>query len=295
MKRGERRLMIDTIQMGFIYLIVFLATAMISGFLVGVGRFLFSRYQSRYVQSMSRTLETMFIFLNPKRVMNISIVIMFLAFLVTLIMTRMNLLVSAIMGVVGLLVPRIVLNYYMKKRRKTFEAQFVQGLEYLSSSVRAGLSLVQALEALVENSAPPLSQEFDLLLREYRIGIPLNEAMQSLARRVNSDELNLMVYSVIITRELGGDVSEIFEHLADVIRERHRVMERIDTLTAQGRLQAMVCGAIPFFLYGLLFLWQPEFVQPLFETRVGQIAIYAVCLFQVIVILMVRRLMNIKI
>jgi tight adherence protein B len=244
---------------------------------------------------MSKALETMFIFLNPKRIMNISLVAMFLVFLLTLILTRMNLLVAVIMGVVGLLVPRILLNQYIKKRKRTFENQFVQGLEYLSSSVRAGLSLVQALESLVENSTPPLSQEFDLLLREYRIGIPLNEALQNLARRLGSDELNLMVYSVIITRELGGDVSEIFEHLAEVIRERHRVMERIETLTAQGRLQAMVCGAVPFFLYGILFLWQPEYIRPLFDTRMGRIAIYGVCLLQVGVILMVRKLISIKI
>ena len=287
--------MIEALKLGFIYLILFLAVSMTSTFLISIGRVIFQRYQSRYVQNMSKTLETMFIFLNPKRVMNISIVIMFLVFMITLIITRMNLLVSVIMGAVGLLVPRILLNYYMKKRKNTFEAQFVQGLEFLSSSVRAGLSLVQALESLVENTMPPLSQEFDLLLREYRIGIPLNEALQNLSRRVKSDELNLMVYSVIITRELGGDISEIFEHLADVIRERHRVMERIETLTAQGRLQAMVCGAIPFLLYGLLFMWQPEFIKPLFETKVGQVAIYAVCLFQVIVILLVRRLINIKI
>ena len=138
-------------------------------------------------------------------------------------------------------------------------------------------------------------KEFDLLLREYRIGIPLNEALQNLAKRVESDELDLMVFSVIITRELGGDVSEIFEHLAMVIRERHRVMERIDTLTAQGRLQAMVCGAIPFFLYGLLFYWQPDYVMPLFETFAGKIAIYVVVLLQVFVIILVRKLINIKI
>jgi tight adherence protein B len=154
---------------------------------------------------------------------------------------------------------------------------------------------VQALESLVDNSTPPLSQEFDLLLREYRIGIPLNEALQNLARRVESEELNLMVFSTIITRELGGDISEIFDHLAEVIRARHRVMERVDTLTAQGRLQAMVCGAIPFILYGILFLWQPEYIQPLFTSNVGKIAIYAVVLFQVLVILIVRRLVNIRV
>jgi tight adherence protein B len=287
--------MTDSIQLGLIYLVVFIAVTMTASFLTGAGRVVFQHYQNRYVQNMSKTLETMFIFLNPKRIMNISIVAMFLAFLITLIVSRMNLFVSVTMGFVGLLVPRILLNQYMKKRKKTFERQFVQGLESLSSSVRAGLSLVQALESLVENSTPPLSQEFDLLLREYRIGIPLNEALQNLARRVRSDELNLMVYSVIITRELGGDVSEIFEHLAEVIRERHRVMERIETLTAQGRLQAVVCGAIPFFLYGLLFMWQPEFIRPLFQTKVGKIAIYAVCLLQVIVVLLVRKLISIRI
>lgn len=287
--------MTETLYIGFLYIVVFVTVALVSTFLMSVGRILFESYQNRYVNSMSKSLETMFIFLNPKRIMNISIVAMLLVFLATLIVTRMNLLVSMILAMVGLLVPRILLNYYMRKRKKTFESQFVQGLEYLASSVRAGLSLVQAFESLVENSNPPLSQEFDLLLREYRIGIPLNEGLQNLARRVESDELNLMIYSVIVTRELGGDVSEIFDHLAEVIRERHRVMERIDTLTAQGRLQALVCGTIPFFLYAILFVWQPQFTAPLFETKMGRIAIYLVCLLQVVVILLVRRLINIKI
>ena len=104
-----------------------------------------------------------------------------------------------------------------------------------------------------------------------------------------------MVFSTIITRELGGDISEIFDHLADVIRSRHRVMERVDTLTSQGRLQAMVCGAIPFILYGILFLWQPEHMDPLFNSTVGRVAIYAVVLLQVMVILTVRRIVAIRI
>jgi tight adherence protein B len=285
----------DALYLTFLYVVIFLAVSMISTFTIGTGRVLLQHYQNRYLQNMSRSLETMFIFMNPKRIMNISIVMMFAAFLLTLVVTRLNLLVSSIMAVVGLLVPRILLSYYMKKRKRTFELQFVQGLDYMSSSVRAGLSLVQAIESLVENSLPPLSQEFDLLLREYRIGIPLNEALQNVSKRVESDELNLMVFSVIITRELGGDVSEIFDHLADVIRERHRVMERVDTLTAQGRLQAMVCGSIPFFLYGLLFYWQPAYITPLFETAAGKVAIYGVVLLQVVVIILVRKLINIKI
>lgn len=278
-----------------IFIITFMTVAILANFVAGAGRALFRYYQSRYLQSVSRTLETMFIFLNPRRILNVSILIMCVVFVFTLTITRLNVVLSVIMALVGLLVPRILLSYYVRKRRRTFELQFVQGLDFLSSSMKAGLSFVQALESLVENSTPPLSQEFDLLLREYRIGIPLNEALQNLARRVESEELNLMVFSTIITRELGGDISEIFDHLAEVIRSRHRVMERLDTLTAQGRLQAIVCGAIPFALYGILFLWQPGYVQPLFDTNVGRVAVYAVVLFQVMVILIVRRIVNIKI
>ncbi len=284
-----------TVYLALIYIVTFLTVAFVANFLAGAGRVLFRYYQGRYLQSVSRTLETMFIFLNPRRILNVSILIMCMVFLFTLIVTRLNIVMSVIMALVGLLVPRILLNYYMRKRRRTFELQFVQGLDYLSSSLKAGLSFVQALESLVENSTPPLSQEFDLLLREYRIGIPLNEALQNLARRVDSEELNLMVFSTIITRELGGDISEIFDHLAEVIRARHRVMERIDTLTAQGRLQAMICGAIPFLLFGILYFWQPEPVQPLFSTGIGRVAIYAVVLFQVTVILIVRQMVNIKV
>jgi len=278
-----------------IYIVTFLTVAIVANFVAGAGRALFRYYQSRYLQSVSRTLETMFIFLNPRRILNVSILIMCLVFMFTLTITRLNIVLSVIMALVGLLVPRILLSYYVRKRRRTFELQFVQGLDFLSSSMKAGLSFVQALESLVENSTPPLSQEFDLLLREYRIGIPLNEALQNLARRVESEELNLMVFSTIITRELGGDISEIFDHLADVIRSRHKVMERVETLTAQGRMQAIVCGAIPFALYGLLFVWQPDYIQPLFTSTVGKVAIYAVVLFQVLVILIVRKLVNIRI
>lgn len=284
-----------TIYLMLVYFTVFVSVAFVSTFLMSTGRTLFQFYQSRYLQSVNRTLETMFIFLNPRRILNVSVLIMCGVFLVTLAITRLNIVASVVMAVIGLLVPRLLLQYSIRKRRKVFEDQFVQGLEYLSSSVKAGLSLVQAIESLVENSSPPLSQEFDLLLREYRIGIPLNEALQNLARRVDSEELNLMVFSTIITRELGGDISEIFDHLAEVIRARHRVMDRIDTLTAQGRLQAMVCGAIPFVLYGILFLWQPDYLSPLFDTFAGRIAIYVVILFQVLVIFIVRRLVNIRV
>ena len=287
--------MTGTIYLLLLYLTVFVSVAMVATFLMGMGRLFFRYYQSKYLQNVSRTLETMFIFLNPKRILNISFVVMVLVFLVSLVVTRLNVTLSTIMAVVGLLVPRVLLHYYMKKRKKTFELQFVQGLDYLAASMKAGLSLVQSMESLVENTAPPLSQEFDLLLREYRIGIPLNEALENFARRVESEELNLMVFSVIITRELGGDISEIFEHLADVIRSRHRVLDRVDTLTAQGRLQAMICGAIPFILYGILFLWQPEHIQPLFDSFAGRIGIYAVVLFQVLVVIIVRRMVNIKI
>ena len=287
--------MSKTIFLMLVYFTVFVSVAFISTFLLSSGRSIFQSYQSRYLRSVSRTLETMFIFLNPKRVLNISMLMMCVVFAVTLVVSDLNVVVSIIMAFIGLLVPRLLLNYSIKKRRKQFEEQFVQGLEYLSSSTRAGLSLLQAVESLVVNSNPPLSQEFDLLLREYRIGIPLNEALQNLARRVDSEELNLMVFSTIITRELGGDISEIFDHLAEVIRSRHRVMDRIDTLTSQGRLQAMVCGGIPFFLYGVLFLWQPEYLKPLFDTFAGRIGVYAVILFQIMVILIVRRMVNIKI
>jgi tight adherence protein B len=287
--------MSKTIFLMLVYFTVFVSVAFISTFLLSSGRSIFQSYQTRYLRSVSRTLETMFIFLNPKRVLNISMLMMCVVFAVTLVVSDLNVVVSIIMAFIGLLVPRLLLNYSIKKRRKQFEEQFVQGLEYLSSSTRAGLSLLQAVESLVVNSNPPLSQEFDLLLREYRIGIPLNEALQNLARRVDSEELNLMVFSTIITRELGGDISEIFDHLAEVIRSRHRVMDRIDTLTSQGRLQAMVCGGIPFFLYGVLFLWQPEYLKPLFDTFAGRIGVYAVILFQIMVILIVRRMVNIKI
>jgi len=281
--------------LGFIYLVVFITIALFANLLMSVGRVLFRYFQQMYLQSLNKNLENMFIFMSPTRILNISLMCMSLMFILTLVVTKINVTASVIMGAIGLLIPRIFIFRYMHKRKKSFDVQLVQGLEFLASSMKAGLSFIQALENLVENSMPPLSQEFDLLLREYRIGVPLNEALQNLARRVESEEINLMVFSTIITRELGGDISLIFENLAEVIRARQSVVERIETLTAQGKLQAMVCGAIPFLLYGILYIWKPELFATLVDNPVGRLGLYAVLFLQVTVVIIIRRMVDIDI
>ena len=278
-----------------LYLVVFIAVAIFTNFMFGMGRIFYRYFQGMYLESLNKNLENMFIFMNPTRILNISLMIMSLLFLGTLVATEFNFTISLGMALIGLLLPRILILRYMGKRKKQFETQLVQGLEFLSTSMKAGLSLIQALESLVENSVPPLSQEFDLVLREYRIGVPLNEAMQNLARRIESEEINLMVFSTIITRELGGDISEVFENLADVIRKRSSVMERIETLTAQGKLQALICGLIPFLLYGFIWAWKPEFIQTLLNSALGKYALIVVAILQMIVLVAVRRMVDIRV
>ncbi len=287
--------MSNAIYLGFIYLVVFLTIALFANLLISIGRVLFNYFQQIYLESLNKNLENMFIFMSPTRILNISLMCMSLMFLLTLVVTKVNITAAVAMGIVGLLLPRIFIFRYMQKRKKSFDVQLVQGLEFLASSMKAGLSFIQALESLVENSMPPLSQEFDLLLREYRIGVPLNESLQNLARRVESEEINLMVFSTIITRELGGDISLIFENLAEVIRARQAVVDRIETLTAQGKLQAMVCGAIPFLLYGVLYLWKPELFATLVDNPSGRLGLYAVIFLQVTVVIIIRKLVDIEI
>ena len=168
-------------------------------------------------------------------------------------------------AVVGFMLPRFWLNRRRAARLRAFNGQLADTITLIANALRAGSSFLQAVELVVRETRPPISTEFGRVIREVNLGLPFDQALENMLRRVRSDDLELMVTAISIQHQVGGNLAEILDSIAFTIRERVRIKGEIRTLTAQQRLSGYVVGFLPFGLTGILFLIAPTFMQPMFR------------------------------
>jgi tight adherence protein B len=200
-----------------------------------------------------------------------------------------------IMAFIGFKAPRWIVDFLVERRIKAYSLQMVDALQLLSNGVRAGLSVPQAIGMIVEEMPAPISQEFNILLQQNRIGMPLEECFENLAKRVPLEDNDMFVSAVNILRETGGNLAETFDTIVDVIRERVRLQQKVDTFTAQGMFQGMTIGAMPYLLGIVYFLQDPNSITPLFTTPIGLVMLFAAVLFDIAGIYVIMKIVKIKI
>ncbi len=149
---------------------------------------------------------------------------------------------AIIFAVIGWRLPKPLVRILIKKRIKAYQGQMIDGLTLLANGIRAGLSVPQALGMVVDEMPKPISQEFNVILQQNRVGVPLEECFENLAKRVPIEDNDMFVSSVNILRETGGNLAETFDTIISVIRERIRLQQKIDTYIAQGMIQAPRCA-----------------------------------------------------
>jgi tight adherence protein B len=171
--------------------------------------------------------------------------------------------VLAIGFAVGAIAPRIWLNFRKGSRLKQFNSQLPDTITLIANALRAGSSFLQAIELVVRESRPPISTEFGRVIREVNLGLPFEQALENMVRRVKSDDLELMATAISIQHTVGGNLAEILDSIAYTIRERVRIKGEIRTLTAQQRMSGYVVGFLPIALAGFLFLVAPKFFDPM--------------------------------
>jgi tight adherence protein B len=167
--------------------------------------------------------------------------------------------------VFGYWVPRFWLKRRKGKRLKAFNSGLADTIMLLANSLRAGSSFLQAVEMIVREAQPPISTEFARVIREVNLGLPLDDALANLQRRVRSDDLDLMTTAIAIHHTVGGNLAEILDSIAYTIRERVRIKGEIKTLTAQQRMSGYVVGFLPIALVILLSVIAPSFMEPMLQ------------------------------
>jgi tight adherence protein B len=202
---------------------------------------------------------------------------------------------AGIFALAFLQIPKGVLALIKRRRVKRFEAQLADGLVMASNGLRAGFSLLQALDLTAAKSQAPLSQEFGLILKEHRLGADLNEALRHLAQRMPTPDTHIFVNSVSILRETGGNLTEIFDTLAETIQERKQIQTKIKTMTAEGETQAYFLAALPIVLGFILYQMNQESMTLFFTTFGGWLMLMLMGLMEVIGITMMLKIVRVKV
>ncbi len=179
--------------------------------------------------------------------------------------------VAGVLGFVAYKLPGVIANRMLKIRVEKFDRQLVDALNLMSNAVKSGLSFLQVVQVIEREMPKPISDEFAMVLKENRVGINLNDALLNMTKRVPSDDLFMIVNTVVTLSQQGGNLSEAFETIAKTIRERRRIHERIKTLSQAAVTQGTLLSIIPLVQLGMQFYIQPQSAKLLLTTPLGQV------------------------
>ena len=254
----------------------------------------YSQIQKRQADAMAKQLHQMFIFTEKRHLL-----LMF-----TLIPLVLGILGFLLLGnpagfllglVFGSILPTFWVRQMPARRRNAFANQLVDGLMLLSSSLRAGMSLNQGFEVLVEELPPPISDEFSLVIKENQMGIALEECLAHLKNRMPVDDLDLIITAINIARETGGNLTGIIGHLVFTIREKKKLEDRVKALTVQGRLQGVIMGLLPIAFAVFIYFVNPDNLKIMLEDSLGQALLIWAVISEVIGIFLIRKLSKVEV
>ena len=197
--------------------------------------------------------------------------------------------------IAGWKIPRPAVDFFEEKRKKKYALQMVDALNLLGNGIRAGLTMPQAIGMVVDELPPPVSQEFNLVLQQAKIGVPLDEALENLKNRVYTEDNEMFVTSVSILRETGGNLAEVFDTITLVIRERLRLQLKIDTYIASGKIQAYIIGCMPFMMILMFGSGDPDYFPLLFGTVLGIVALLVICGMVALGMFIILKIIDIKV
>lgn len=281
-------------------LCVFFSVYIIIDFMLFTG----NRYKERFIKEAAVEMDDVLLQIPPGRVLDVSLAgSAIAAFIVVglLCLTSADpswtkiIFLAMIAVAVTFPIPRLYLRHLKKQRLQKFSDQLEDALLSMSSSLKAGFSINQAMESVAQENRSPISFEFKLLTNEIRLGVSLEEALENMNKRMMSPDLELVSVAIITARQTGGELTGVLERLAGVIRERVRIQQKIRSLTAQGRMQAWIIGLVPFALMLALFYIAPDMMDSFFSNFVGILLLIGVIVLDICGFLMIRKITTIDV
>ncbi len=191
--------------------------------------------------------------------------------------------------------PKLFMENLWQRRTQRLVNQMVDGLTIMANGIKAGQSLNQALERVVDNTSGPLAQEFELVLNKMRLGMSLEDALNEFGDRIPVPDVQMFVTSINILKETGGNLAETFTTIVTTIRERQKIEKKVQALTAQGTMQAIIISCVPFVIFFMFLLLDPGYVMPLLVSPLGWLALAMVVGLVIMGLVVMKKIVTIKV
>lgn len=198
-------------------------------------------------------------------------------------------------GAAGAVLPLLWLIFKRRQRLKKFGVQLPDALELMSRALRAGHSLAAGFNLVQDEMSLPISREFGRVSEENNLGIPLEDALNSLTERVPNMDLRFFATAVILQRQTGGDLAEILDKIGYLVRERFKIWGQVQALTGEGRLSGAVLLGLPPALFLAVYRMNPEYIKVLFVDPMGKQMLAGAIALQVVGALVIKKIINIKV
>ncbi len=181
-----------------------------------------------------------------------------------------GILLPALIGLAtAIALPHLMVNWLTSRRLKAFTAEFPEAIDLIVRGLKSGLPVPASIRTVAEEIRPPLGSEFALISDRLRIGQNLDEALRISAERIKTPEFNFFVISLAVQRETGGNLSETLENLSDILRKRRQMRQKIKAMSAEAKTSAMILGSLPFLMYGIMMVLNPNYLSLLFDDPRG--------------------------
>ena len=253
----------------------------------------FTAYRERYQISLRRTtreLDKFFLRIKPTQVLITAAILAAVLGYVT-----ESWVLAAAVIVVGMFTPKILLSLWKEVRSTQFEAQLMDALILIGNSLKSGLDIVAGFERIATTMKSPVSEEFGLVLNAYRLGAPLESALTDLTQRINSRTLETVVTAINIQRETGGNIIKTFDQLVQTIREEGKLQKKVRAITSQGRTQIFFLAGFPWVLAAFFYFLAPELMRPALANTWGQFIILFLLVWEVIGILVTKKIVTVDV
>jgi tight adherence protein B len=208
---------------------------------------------------------------------------------------RRDIIVAAGACLAGFFAPRFYVGLLRKRRLRAFDDQLADTINLMVNGIRAGYSVLQAMEAVAREMGPPIAGEFERVVQEQQLGLTMEVALSNMLRRVPSADLDMMITAINVQREVGGNLAEVLESISHTIRERIRIKGDIQALTAYGRGAGNLLSAVPVILSVVIYLINPDFISLLFHHPCGWIMLGMAVLGIVVGYIVIRKIVNIEV
>jgi tight adherence protein B len=250
---------------------------------------------SRDTSALAQRLDEANVALRPGEWAVVHVLIIVLAGLLATLLSGFGIVITLAAIAAGIILPWMYLGYRARKRRAEFYAALPDSLQMLAGSLSAGYSLPQALDNVAKEASATMGMEINRALLESRLGLPIEESLEAVAQRMDSQDFHWTVMAIRINRQVGGNLAEVLTNVARTVRERERLRRQVKALSAEGKLSAWVLALLPLFV-ALFIAWRnPGYLVPLYTTLIGWVMLAGGFVLYLAGIIWMRNLVNMEV